>query len=66
MDHDQHASRILKSLVQPFILRRTKAQVLEDLPSRTETMRLVELSPEERALHESLRRAHPRTSRGRA
>ena len=52
---DSHASHILKSLVQPFILRRTKAQVLEDLPSRTELMRLVELSAEERALHESLR-----------
>ena len=55
VEHDQHASHILKSLVQPFILRRTKSQVLEDLPPRTETMRLVELSPEERALHESLR-----------
>lgn len=55
IDKDQHASHILKSLVQPFILRRTKSQVLEDLPPRTETMRLVELSPEERALHESLR-----------
>ncbi len=56
IEHDQHASYILKSLVQPFILRRTKSQVLEDLPPRTETMRLVELSPEERALHESLRK----------
>jgi hypothetical protein len=54
--HDPHASHILKALVQPFILRRTKAQVLEDLPPRTEMMRLVELSDEERALHESLRR----------
>ncbi len=53
---DPHASHILKSIVQPFILRRTKSQVLEDLPPRTEVMRLVELSPEERALHESLRR----------
>ena len=52
---DSHASHILKSIVQPFILRRTKSQVLEDLPSRTELMRLVELSPEEQALHESLR-----------
>jgi len=55
VERDQQASHILKSLVQPFILRRRKSQVLEDLPSRTETMRLVELSPEERALHESLR-----------
>jgi superfamily II DNA or RNA helicase len=54
--HDAQASHILKSLVQPFILRRTKSQVLEDLPPRTEMMRLVELSEEERALHESLRR----------
>ncbi|MBN1509620.1 MAG: hypothetical protein JW955_22420 [Sedimentisphaerales bacterium] len=53
--HDPHASHILKAIVQPFILRRTKAQVLEDLPARTELMRMVELSPEEQALHESLR-----------
>lgn len=55
VERDQQARHILKSIVQPFILRRIKSQVLEDLPSRTETMRLVELSPEERALHESLR-----------
>jgi superfamily II DNA or RNA helicase len=52
---DPLASHVLKAIVQPFILRRTKSQVLEDLPPRTEVMRLVELSPEERALHESLR-----------
>jgi superfamily II DNA or RNA helicase/tetratricopeptide (TPR) repeat protein len=55
-DHDPQASHVLKSLVQPFILRRTKSQVLEDLPPRTEVIRRVELSSEERALHESLRR----------
>jgi len=53
---DALASHVLKAIVQPFILRRTKSQVLEDLPPRTEVMRLVELSPEEQALHESLRR----------
>jgi superfamily II DNA or RNA helicase len=53
---DPQASHILKAIVQPFILRRTKSQVLEDLPPRTEVMRMVELSPEERALHESLRK----------
>ena len=56
IDHDSHARATLKALVQPFILRRTKSQVLEDLPARTEVMRLVELTDEERALHESLRR----------
>ncbi len=53
--HDSQASHVLKAIVQPFILRRTKSQVLEDLPPRTEVMRMVELSPEEQALHESLR-----------
>ncbi len=56
IDRDSSARATLKALVQPFILRRTKSQVLEDLPARTEVMRLVELTEEERALHESLRR----------
>jgi SNF2 family DNA or RNA helicase len=46
----------LKRLTQPFILRRTKAQVLAELPPRTEIVLPVELSEEETALYESLRR----------
>jgi SNF2 family DNA or RNA helicase len=46
----------LKRLTQPFILRRTKAQVLSELPPRTEIVLPVELSQEETALYESLRR----------
>ncbi|MFL6659186.1 MAG: DEAD/DEAH box helicase, partial [Massilia sp.] len=46
----------LKRLIQPFILRRTKAQVLSELPSRTEIVLPVELTAEETALYESLRR----------
>jgi SNF2 family DNA or RNA helicase len=46
----------LRRLIQPFILRRTKAQVLAELPPRTEIVLPVELSPEETALYESLRR----------
>jgi hypothetical protein len=46
----------LRRLIQPFILRRTKAQVLAELPSRTEIVLPVELSAEETALYESLRR----------
>jgi SNF2 family DNA or RNA helicase len=46
----------LRRLTQPFILRRTKAQVLSELPPRTEIVLPVELSQEERALYESLRR----------
>jgi len=55
MRQDSRARGALKALVQPFLLRRTKSQVLDDLPPLTEMLRLVELSQEERALHESLR-----------
>lgn len=46
----------LRRLIAPFILRRTKAQVLTELPARTEILHEVELSGEEMALYESLRR----------
>lgn len=45
----------LKKLIQPFILRRTKTQVLSELPPRTEINLQVELSDEERHLYEALR-----------
>jgi hypothetical protein len=53
--NDREARRRLKKLVQPFILRRLKSQVLEELPPRTEVMLQVELSPEETAFYEALR-----------
>ncbi len=53
---DKTARQKLKKLIQPFILRRTKSQVLSELPSRTEVTLQVELSTEERALYEALRR----------
>ena len=53
---DAPARQRLKRLVAPFILRRTKAQVLSDLPPRTETVWHVEPDAEERALLEALRR----------
>jgi superfamily II DNA or RNA helicase len=54
---DNQARNKLKKLIQPFILRRTKTQVLEELPSRTEIVLHVELSTEEMALYETLRLA---------
>ena len=54
--NDREAGRRLKKLIQPFILRRLKAQVLEELPPRTEVLLEVELSPEETAFYEALRR----------
>lgn len=46
----------LRRLIQPFMLRRTKSQVLTELPPRTEITLEVDLSAEETALYESLRR----------
>ena len=46
----------LATLVRPFILRRTKAAVLKELPSRTEVLQRVPLSSEERSLYEAVRR----------
>ncbi len=45
----------LKKLIQPFILRRRKSQVLEELPEKTEITLSVELSKEELAFYEALR-----------
>ncbi len=46
----------LKRLLQPFILRRLKTDVLTELPARTEVTLHVELSEEERVFYEALRR----------
>ena len=54
-DEDQDQQRLLKRIVTPFILRRTKNDVLDELPEKTETTISVTLSEEERALYESIR-----------
>jgi hypothetical protein len=46
----------LKKLLRPFILRRLKSDVLTELPARTEVTLHIELSAEERAFYEALRR----------
>ncbi len=53
---DKQARNRLKKLIQPFILRRTKSEVLDELPSRTEVTLHVELSKNEMAFYEALRR----------
>jgi len=54
--HDRGAQRTLKRLIAPFILRRTKAQVLADLPPRTELVLQVQGDDAEKAHYEALRR----------
>jgi SNF2 family DNA or RNA helicase len=50
------AAAVLSRGLRPFILRRTKQQVARDLPARTEQTITCELSTNERALYDGLRR----------
>lgn len=52
---DPVAKRALKALVSPYILRRTKSEVLLELPPKTEQTLLIEPSKEEEAFYEALR-----------
>ena len=54
-DADPQAGRRLRRLVAPFLLRRTKTEVLADLPARTEIVHEVVPGSRERALLEALR-----------
>ncbi len=54
-DHNRDASQQLKRLIQPFLLRRTKSQVLSELPPRIEVTVPVTLSDEESVLYEAAR-----------
>jgi SNF2 family DNA or RNA helicase len=60
-DGDAQAGRRLRRLVAPFLLRRTKAEVLADLPPRTEIVHTVVPGPKERALLEALRQQAEQT-----
>ncbi|MFT5082324.1 MAG: superfamily II DNA or RNA helicase [Lentisphaeria bacterium] len=53
---DKLARQHLKRLVQPFILRRLKTEVLPELPARTEITIHVTPSKEEQIFYETLRR----------
>ncbi len=52
----KNSTHALKKLAGPFILRRLKSQVLDELPPKTEISLEVTLSVQERALYENLRR----------
>jgi len=53
---DKSTRKQLKKLISPFILRRTKTQVLQELPPRTEIVLHVEMTSEESSFYETLRR----------
>ena len=53
---EKSKQRFLKKLLSPFILRRTKNDVLNELPGKTDIIQPVELSDDEMAYYEALRR----------
>ncbi len=55
-NRDREAQHVLKRLVGPFVLRRTKSEVLQDLPARTELILSVAPEAAEAAHYEALRR----------
>jgi superfamily II DNA or RNA helicase len=52
---DEERRGQLKRLIHPFLLRRTKSQVLSELPARTDIQLEVELTASERTFYEALR-----------
>lgn len=54
---DEAASERLALRLRPFMLRRTKQQVVKELPPKTEILRTVELEGPQRELYETIRLA---------
>ena len=52
---DKERQQQLDRIVHPFMLRRTKEKVLDELPEKTEIYQTVDLSPEEMAVYEIIR-----------
>jgi SNF2 family DNA or RNA helicase len=55
-DKNEQRRADLRRLVQPFLLRRLKKDHLKDLPGKTEITLTVELTKEEQAFYEAIRR----------
>lgn len=49
--------QMIGRVLRPFVLRRTKSQVLKDLPQKTETIIYCELSEEEKSFYDTLAKA---------
>ena len=52
---NKQRQKLLRKILQPFLLRRTKAEVIDELPDKTEITRRIELSPDERVAYEAMR-----------
>lgn len=50
-DSDAETSEALRSIIRPFVLRRMKKDVLNELPEKIETTMIAELTPEQKGLY---------------
>ena len=55
-DNDKNRQSQLRKLISPFLLRRTKSEVIDELPEKNEIKLPVELSSDEMAMYEVRRR----------
>lgn len=55
-ENNKEKRKELKNLIAPFLLRRTKSEVLDELPGKTEMVITVQLSEQEELFYETLRR----------
>ncbi|MCA9063721.1 MAG: DEAD/DEAH box helicase [Planctomycetaceae bacterium] len=53
--NDSERREALSQVISPFVLRRSKAEVLRELPARSEMNILVDLSPDERREYDKMR-----------
>lgn len=52
---ESSVTKHLRKLIGPFMLRRTKTAVLDELPEKTEIVKMITLSPDEAAFYEAMR-----------
>jgi len=52
---DAERGRLLSTRIKPFMLRRTKEEVANELPPKTEIVERVEMEPAQRDIYESIR-----------
>jgi len=56
-ENDEARQGALNLRIQPFLLRRTKSEVAAELPPKTEMVRSIDLSKQQREMYESVRLA---------
>ena len=54
-EQDEEVSQLLAKMINPFILRRTKAQVATELPSKTEAIIYCEMGKQQRKVYEDFK-----------